>query len=73
MHTLDNRTDLQINDGGESATIEERSADYQHLTRELLEAQRGRIVALRNRGLISDEIMHRIEHDLDLEDSRLEI
>jgi monovalent cation/hydrogen antiporter len=52
---------------------QDRSLAYQRLVRELLEAQRREIVRLRNRGEISNEVMHRIEHDLDLEDSRLEI
>jgi Na+/H+ antiporter len=52
---------------------EERSLAYQRLVRELLEAQRRVIVRLRNRGEISNEVMRRIERDLDLEDSRLEI
>jgi CPA1 family monovalent cation:H+ antiporter len=52
---------------------EDRSLAYQRLVRELLEAQRREIVRLRNQGEISNEVMHRIEHDLDLEDSRLEI
>ena len=43
------------------------------LVRELLEAQRREIVLLRNQGEISNEVMHRIERDLDLEDARLEI
>jgi Na+/H+ antiporter len=52
---------------------EERSLSYQRLVRELLEAQRRTIVRLRNEGAISNDVMHRIERDLDLEDSRLEI
>jgi monovalent cation/hydrogen antiporter len=52
---------------------EDRSLAYQRLVRELLEAQRRAIVRLRNQGEISNEVMHRIERDLDLEDSRLEI
>ena len=52
---------------------QDRSLAYQRLVRELLEAQRREIVRLRNRGEISNEVMHRIERDLDLEDSRLEI
>jgi monovalent cation/hydrogen antiporter len=52
---------------------QDRSLAYQRLVRELLEAQRHEIVRLRNRGEISNEVMHRIERDLDLEDSRLEI
>jgi len=52
---------------------EDRSLAYQRLVRELLEAQRRAIVRLRNRGVISNDVMHRIERELDLEDSRLEI
>jgi monovalent cation/hydrogen antiporter len=52
---------------------QDRSLAYQRLVRELLEAQRQAIVQLRNQGAISNEVMHRIERDLDLEDSRLEI
>jgi monovalent cation/hydrogen antiporter len=52
---------------------QDRSLAYQRLVRELLEAQRREIVLLRNRGEISNEVMHRIERELDLEDSRLEI
>jgi NhaP-type Na+/H+ or K+/H+ antiporter len=52
---------------------EDRSLAYQRLVRELLEAQRQAIVRLRNQGQISSDVMHRIEHELDLEDSRLEI
>ena len=39
----------------------------------MIEAQRAEIVRLRNAGLISDEIMHRVERELDREDERLEI
>jgi monovalent cation/hydrogen antiporter len=53
--------------------LEERSAAYQRLMRDLLHAQRTALIRLRNEGWIGDEVMHRIEHDLDLEESRLEI
>jgi monovalent cation/hydrogen antiporter len=36
-------------------------------------AQRQAIVRLRNQGAISNDVMHRIERELDLEDIRLEI
>jgi monovalent cation/hydrogen antiporter len=52
---------------------QDRSLAYQRLVRELLQAQRREIVRLRNQGEISNEVMHRIERDLDLEDTRLEI
>lgn len=50
--------------------IEERSAAYQRLMRELLRGQRRVLIELRNEGRIGDEAMHRIERDL--EESRLE-
>ena len=58
---------------GDPDGVEERSADYQHLMVELLVAQRQRLISMRDEGSIGDEVMHRIEHDLDLEESRLEL
>jgi len=58
-------------DDGEG--IEHRSLKYQKLHRMLLDAQRVEIVRLRNAGLISNEVMHRLERELDLEEERLEI
>ena len=52
---------------------EHRSRKYQKMVRSVLEAQHDAIVDLRNRGVISNEVMHRIERELDLEDERLEI
>jgi monovalent cation/hydrogen antiporter len=51
---------------------EDHSLAYQRLVRELLAAQREAIVRLRNEGAINNEVMHRIERELDLEESRLE-
>jgi NhaP-type Na+/H+ or K+/H+ antiporter len=52
---------------------EDRSFTYQTILREVLEAQRSEVVRLRDEGTISNEVMHRIERELDLEDQRLEI
>ena len=52
--------------------IEKRSMKFQRLRRELLEAERHAVVEMRNTGEISDEVMRRVERDLDLEVSRLE-
>jgi CPA1 family monovalent cation:H+ antiporter len=52
---------------------EARAEQYQRALREVLQAQRTAIVQMRDSGMISSETMHRIERDLDLEDSRLEI
>ena len=46
---------------------------YQRLVRSVLEAQRRRVVELRDEGSISDEVLHVLERELDLEDQRLEI
>jgi CPA1 family monovalent cation:H+ antiporter len=52
--------------------VESRSLAYRRLVAELIEAQRHRIVELRDRGEISTDTMHRVQRDLDLEESRLE-
>jgi len=52
---------------------EDRSSQYQRVVREVLDAQRDAIYALRNEGVISNDVMHRIEREFDLEDQRLEI
>lgn len=59
---------LDEEDDGE---IERGSEAYQRLRREILEAERAEIIKLRNRGAITDEIMRRIERDLDLDHARL--
>ncbi|MQA75826.1 MAG: Na+/H+ antiporter [Solirubrobacterales bacterium] len=53
--------------------IENRSLAYQRLMHELYAVQRLAVVELRNRGEISNDVMHRIERELDLEESRLEV
>jgi CPA1 family monovalent cation:H+ antiporter len=53
--------------------IEHRSRKYQKAVRAVLDAQRAELVRLRNAGEISNEVMHRLERELDLEDERLEI
>ena len=52
---------------------EHRSRKYQKMVRSVLDAQRAAVVQLRNQGEISNDVMHRIERELDLEDERLEI
>jgi Na+/H+ antiporter len=60
-------------DSEDDGAIERQSQDYQRLRRELLEAERAAVVGLRRDGRISDDVMRRVERDLDLEDTRLEI
>ena len=52
---------------------DEHSLAYQRLMQLLFEAQRDAVVRLRNDGAISNDVMHRIQRELDLEESRLEV
>jgi CPA1 family monovalent cation:H+ antiporter len=54
-------------------SIEERSADYQRLRRELLDAERRAVLELRRSGRIDDDVMRGVVRDLDLEDLRLDL
>jgi monovalent cation/hydrogen antiporter len=53
--------------------IVDRSLAYQRLVQSVIEAQRAALVRMRNDGRISADVMRRVERDLDLEESRLEI
>ena len=67
-----NRFKARFEDGDDGG-IEEQSTSYQRLRRELLDAERAEIVQLRRDGIINDDVMHRVERDLDLEDARLDV
>ncbi len=60
-------------DEGDDEDYERRSLKYQKMVRQVLDAQRAEIVRLRNEGAISNDVMHRLEREIDLEDERLEI
>ncbi|MBJ7330870.1 MAG: Na+/H+ antiporter [Solirubrobacteraceae bacterium] len=75
LHTFRERRFLARIDGelgdGEADGIEERSQSYQRLLREIYGAQREALLELRSAGAISNDVMRRIEHDLDLEEARI--
>ena len=52
--------------------IERQSLKFQKLRRQLIDVEREAVVELRNTGEISDEVMRRVERDLDLEVARLD-
>ena len=56
----------------DDGAIEEQSQAYQRLLRELLDAERAAVLALRREGRINDDVMYRVTRDLDLEDARLD-
>ena len=53
--------------------LEDSSQRYQRMMHEIYAAQRHALVGLRNDSAISSEVMRRVERELDLEESRLEI
>ena len=63
----------ELSDGEEDDDLDERSHGYQRMVREVLDAQRRRVVELRDEGAISDDVLHVLERELDLEDQRLDI
>jgi len=53
--------------GGDGQSTLEDVGAFRRLRHEALTAERLRVISLRDRGEISDEILHRIEHELDVE------
>jgi CPA1 family monovalent cation:H+ antiporter len=47
------------------------SSEYEHLSQETLMEERKTILQLRNDGVISDEVLRRIQRDIDLAEARL--
>lgn len=65
------RYEAGIEAGGATQEYAESSAAWRDWRRELIGAEREALLALRDRGEISPEVMRRIERDLDLEESRI--
>jgi Na+/H+ antiporter len=59
-------------DDSDDGAIEEQSVAYQRVMRDLLDAERAELISLRNQGLIDDNVMQRVQRDLDLEAARLD-
>ena len=47
------------------------SSEYEHLSQEALRVERRTILQLRNDGVINDEVLRRIQRDIDLAQARL--
>jgi CPA1 family monovalent cation:H+ antiporter len=59
-------------DGADLESEDERIESTLRLRRELLDAERAAIVRLRDEGYIADDILRRVQHDLDLETVQLD-
>jgi CPA1 family monovalent cation:H+ antiporter len=57
---------------GPTGEPEQELLDHRIIRRAVIDAEREAVIALRDRGAISDEAMRRVERDLDLEELRLE-
>jgi CPA1 family monovalent cation:H+ antiporter len=60
-----------IEAGGLTDAYAETSATWRRWRRDLISAERGAVLSMRDRGEITPETMRRIERDLDLEESRI--
>lgn len=67
-HYRQRDADLRAARGGREHTVEHRR--YIDLSRETVRVERETAVRLRNEGRINDEVLRRIEHELDLTESR---
>jgi Na+/H+ antiporter len=65
------RYEAGIEAGGATEEYAESSTAWRNWRRALIGAEREAILSLRDRGEISPEVMRRVEHDLDLEESRI--
>ena len=63
-------TDEQAHVLGWSTRREELVAG-RRLRREALAAERRKLLELRHRGEVADELLHKLQHELDLEEARI--
>jgi hypothetical protein len=66
-----NRFAARFDDAVDDGAIEARTSDYLRIVSSVIEAQRGILEELRREGVIADDVMRRVEHELDLEEGRL--
>ena len=68
----DRRFTAQYQGSEDGANQEQKATAHQRLKIELINAERHTIIELRNQGVINDDVMRKIQHDLDLEELRLQ-
>jgi len=59
-------------DDEDDGAIEEQSQAYQRVMRELLAAEQAALLRLRNERIVDDNVVQRVQRDLDLEAARLD-
>jgi hypothetical protein len=58
--------------GRDGASAEQEARGVRRLRAAMIAAERGAVIALRDRGVIGDEVLRRVQRDLDLETMLLE-
>ena len=71
-NNLARKSAVRSENNSKAEEYEDNAAARRRLMRELLQAQRSTLVEMRNEGRISDNVMSRIERDLDLGETRLD-
>jgi Na+/H+ antiporter len=61
------RLKASVRDDPECRLMDGDSLAFQRLRGQLIDAERGAVVAMRNGGEISEEVLHKLQQDLDLE------
>ena len=61
------RLQESVRDDPECRLMDGDSLAFQRLRGQLIDAERASVVAMRNRGEISEEVLHKLQQDLDLE------
>jgi CPA1 family monovalent cation:H+ antiporter len=67
-HYRQRRASLEANDRNQGHVADHQR--YSDLTREVLRVERDAAIRLRNEGRINDQVLRRIERELDLSESR---
>jgi monovalent cation/hydrogen antiporter len=62
-----NRLQASVRDDPECRLMDGENLAYRRLREQLIKAERASVVAMRNRGEISEEVLHKLQQDLDLE------
>jgi hypothetical protein len=56
---------------GDTDAVAQAQASFRRIRHETLSAERRALIALRDQGVVSDEILHRLEQELDVEATRI--
>jgi monovalent cation/hydrogen antiporter len=63
---------IDISDGTPRDEAEQELLEHRQIRRAVIDAERDAVIAMRDRGELSDQVMRRLERDLDLEELREE-